>query len=308
MDIRKINTKFKPVNTGVVTALDTNNSGQLLISVNHFVPKSPTLVVQDIDGESMMPIEFTEDFNNSITAALFASDRFVLYKKMNLEGFDYCKYDILEQEKVVLRSTLNPAIGVLSVYQNKMIIADSTLFVLDWQKNFIESELLMPQEFSLEDVIDKGYLTMFDEENYGVSGIKDNLVFVVNCRTGRMNQSLRGSFKALNPMFASSTYFMGISNTQEGVFLWSKANSAIIQSAHFSEKLSGVSCFAISDDNRLFGFGDLFGRVMVIELDSDRIILNKKIHAGRVTAVCLDSESPRLFSGGDKGDVFMVQL
>lgn len=308
MEIRQVITKFNPIKTGVVTALSTNDSGNLLISINHFTVGKPTLVIQDIEGEALLPIEFVEDLNNSITAALFVSDRYVLYKKMNSEGFDYCKYDVKERKKIVLCSTSNPAIEHLPVYQNKMIVADAGLVVFDWHKNAMECKILTPQEFSLADVFDKGYIALFDEENYGIAGIQDGLVYVANCRTGKINQRLIGQFEALNPMFASPNYFMGLANTQKGVFLWSKASCEIIRSNHFGEHISEASCLAISDDEQLFGFGDSLGRVVVVELASDRIMLNKKVHRGRVTSICFDSTRARLFSGGDKGDVYMVQF
>lgn len=91
-------------------------------------------------------------------------------------------------------------------------------------------------------------------------------------------------------------------------FIWDLKSGQRLLPDVFNERFGGYSSLCLHPTRRLLASGSLVGFVSVQNLEDGSFVFSEQLHRGRVSQVLFAGDSNRIFSGGEDGDVRVIEF
>lgn len=277
--------------------------------------------------EKKMQTIVEEDPYQNITAVSFDfRDKYLMYA----DNSSLYKYEIFTKNKIVL-NTDNSSINKIGSSKTSPHILVSgkwvEVFNIDvekaiWRLKDYQAEEKtqglhiegLPDEWGLSAPLpeifnDRASAEIFEEGNAVlVTGHNQGKVQQIDITTGLISNEI---FPA--PL-QSSALSLGCSENVVAVsatlpyanFLWDLKSGKRIAPEIFNERFGGYSSLCLHPKERVIANGTLVGYVSLQKVDTGVSLFSKQIHESRVGQVIFGDDYNTVFSGGDDGQVFMI--
>lgn len=302
--------KIEIIESGVVHTIGVNSENIAVIALRQNKLETPILILFDIDRREVIVIERSTANVTVVEDAFFCTDRLIVYCVRRDEvQYDYIGYDLINKEKKILITTGGQSFGRVPKYNNLILVpTDNSISVFNCNTCLLEKRIHFNDSVPYSLIMERGYLSLVDEDRYIVSGIVTEKAQIIEIKSGEIKSILENAFDSLFPLYATKDLIIGADVNFAGLYVWNKQTLKGINSEFLSNPSTKASCFCVSNDNSFLAWGDWEGRVSIYDFKLDRIIFSKKVNKNRTLSLSFDARRLHLFSGGDKADIYSITL